>query len=151
MNRQGKFASVAVLRIQEDCRMSGRSRRDIPAPLARARDRFQAWRRARKTGVRIPDRLWRLAVKLADVHGLNRTASVLRLDYYSLKKRVELSKSVVQPAAAAFVELAPSRLSASGECVIEFEDGAGASMRVHLKGYAAPDLMTLSRSFWNAE
>ena len=27
--------------------MGGRKRRDIPTPLARGRDRFEAWRRAR--------------------------------------------------------------------------------------------------------
>ena len=70
--------------------MHRRKRRDIPRPLARGRKRFQAWRRTRKAGTRIPERLWALAVKRADAHGLNRTASVLRLDYYSLKKRVEV-------------------------------------------------------------
>jgi hypothetical protein len=47
------------------------------------------------------------------------------------------------------VEL-PSMPLAS-ECVIEFEDGAGASMRVHLKGTDLPDVLALGRSFWNAE
>ena len=69
--------------------MVGRKNRDIPAPLARGRDRFEVWRRTRKVGTRIPKQLWSLAVKLVDGHGLNRTASVLGLDYYSLKKRVE--------------------------------------------------------------
>ena len=73
--------------------MVGRKHRDIPAPLARGRDRFDSWRRTRKAGTRIPNKLWSLAVKLADGHGLNRTASVLGLDYYSLKKRVAARKS----------------------------------------------------------
>jgi hypothetical protein len=34
--------------------------------------------------------------------------------------------------------------------VIEWEDVAGARMRVHLKGQDVPDLLALSRSFWNA-
>jgi hypothetical protein len=29
------------------------------------------------------------------------------------------------------------------------EDAGGAKMRVHWKGFAAPDLAALSRSFWN--
>ena len=73
--------------------MAGRRHCDIPAPLARGRDRFEVWRRARKPGARIPDELWTLAVKLADDHGLSRTASVLKLDYYSLKKRVAAKSS----------------------------------------------------------
>ena len=129
--------------------MKGRNRRDIPAALARGRDRFRNWRRTRKRGTRIPVPLWNLAVKLARAHGLAFTASILKLDYYALKKRVEPGKDAVRSAAPAFVELSP--LAASGECVIELEDGAGASMRVHLKGYDAPDLTALSRSFYNAE
>ena len=131
--------------------MVGEKRRDIPSPLARGRDRFEIWRRTRKVGTRIPDRLWALAVKLADAHGLNRTASVLRLDYYSLKKRVGSTNSRASSLTPAFIELSPPSLAASGKCVIEFEDGAGASMRVYLKGCDAPDLVALGRSFWSGE
>jgi hypothetical protein len=46
-----------------------------------------------KWGVQIPDELWMLAAKLSDEHGLSRTASVLKLDYYSLKKRVAAKSS----------------------------------------------------------
>ncbi|MCH7725712.1 MAG: hypothetical protein IH991_04420 [Planctomycetes bacterium] len=131
--------------------MVGRKRRDIPTPLARGRDRFEVWRRTRKVGARIPDKLWSLAVKLVDAHGLNRTASVLRLDYYSLKKRVEARNSVSTPVPRAFIELASPSLAASGECVVEFEDGSGASIRVHLRGCDSPDLVALGRIFWSSE
>ena len=67
--------------------MAGRRHLDIPAALGRGRDRFEGWRRTRQAGTRIPDELWSLAVKLADGHGLSRTASGLGLDYYSLRKR----------------------------------------------------------------
>jgi hypothetical protein len=90
-------------------------------------------------------------VKLADGHGLNRTASVLGLDYYSLKKRVEARKPDSMSVPPAFIELSPPSLGASGECVVEFEDGAGASMRVHLRGCDVPDLVALGRSFWSGE
>jgi hypothetical protein len=32
-----------------------------------------------------------------------------------------------------------------------WEDAAGAKMRVHLKGVEAPDVVALSRSFWEAQ
>lgn len=131
--------------------MVGRKHRDIPAPLARGRDRFEAWRRTRKAGTRIPNKLWSLAVKLVDGHGLNRTASILGLDYYSLKKRVEARNSDSTSVPPTFIELSPPLPSASGECVVEFEDGAGASIRVHLRGCDAPDLVALGRSFWGGE
>ena len=131
--------------------MVGRKRRDVPASLARGRGRFDAWRRVRKVRTRIPDQLWKLAVKLAVAHGLNRTASVLKLDYSSLKKRVEARNAVASLATPAFVELSPPSVTAAGECVVEFEDGAGASMRIHLRGCDIPDLVALGRSFWSGE
>ncbi len=128
--------------------MSGRKRRDVPRSLARGRDRFDAWRRVRKVKARIPGQLWDLAVKLAVAHGLNRTASVLKLDYYSLKKRVA-AKDAATSSAGAFVEVSPLPMTAVGECVVEFEDVAGARMRIHLSGCEVPDLVALGRSFWS--
>ena len=131
--------------------MVGRRRCDIPTPLARGRDRCEVWRRTRKAGTRIPGKLWPLAVELAEGHGLNRTASVWGLDYYALKKRVEARNSDSTSLPPAFIELSPPSLAASGECVVEFEDGAGAILRVHLRGCDAPDLAALGRSFWSGE
>ena len=131
--------------------MVGRKRLGIPTPLVRGRARFEDWRRTRKAGARIPDKLWSLAVKLVDGHGLNRTASVLGLDYYSLKKRVEARHSDSTSVSPAFLELSPLPVAAPRECVIEFEDGLGASLRVHLRGGDAPDLVALGRSFWSHE
>ena len=128
--------------------MGGRKRCEVPASLARGRERFESWRRARKIGTRIPERLWTLAVKLANAHGLNRAAAELRLDYYALKKRVEAAKARSRSATSAFVELPPPPPAIAGECVIEFEDAAGACLRVHLKGCDAPDLVALGRGFW---
>ena len=130
--------------------MVGRKRRDVPASLARGRDRFDAWRQVRKVRTRIPEPLWNLAVKLAVAHGLNRTASVLKLDYYSLKKRVEVRSVAATSATPAFVEFSPPRVT-TAEYVVEFEDGAGARMRIHLRGCDVPDLVALGRSFWSGE
>ncbi len=131
--------------------MAGRKRSNIPTPLTRGRIRFEVWRRTRKVGARIPDRLWALAVKLADAHGLSRTASALKLDYNAVKKRVNSRGSDSALVSPAFIEISPPTLAASGECVVEFEHGSGASMRVHLRGCDAPDLVALSRSFWSGE
>ena len=87
--------------------MVGRKARNIPASLARGRDRFENWRGSRKVRSRIPNQLWDLAVKLAVAYGLNRAASVLKLDYYSLKKRVEAKDAATSSVASAFVEVSP--------------------------------------------
>jgi hypothetical protein len=130
--------------------MGGKNRREVPPELARARDRFVSWRRTRRPKSRIPEPLWALAVKLTFAHGLHRTASALRLDYYSLKRRVEATQGPQDSTDPAFIELPPA-VTAGRECVFEFEDGAGVSLRVHLRGYDAADLAAVGRSFRNAE
>ena len=113
------------------------------------------WRRTRKPGVRIPERLWASAVKLAATHGLHPTAPALRLDYYSLKKRHEraAAASSAQPSenGPAFVELTAPCASGLREWVIDFENDAGAKMRIHGKGGEALDVVALARSFWKVE
>ena len=127
--------------------MAGRKRGDISGSLSRGRDRFEAWRRSRQVGARIPEKLWSLAVTLADAHGLSRTASVLMLDYHALKKRVAAKKSESRSAAPAFFEVVPPSPATAGECVVELEDGSGVRMRVHLRGCDAVDVVALCRSF----
>ena len=131
--------------------MAGRKRGEISRSLARGRDRFEAWRRTRKVGARIPERLWTLAVKLAREQGLSRTAFALKVDYYALKKRVEPKDTDSAPLSGTFVEISPPSPAASSECVIECEDGSGASLRVHLRGCEIPDLAALARCFWSGE
>ena len=121
---------------------------EVPAALSRLAQRFIAWRRRRARGERIPQSLWNAAVKMAGKYGLNLTARVLKLDYYSLKKRLESADEATP--SSTFVEL-PSSPLVSSECVIEWEDAAGARMRVHVKGPHLPDVLALSRSFWNAD
>jgi hypothetical protein len=128
----------------------GTSRRGgLPLDLARARSRFDAWRFLRARGERIPRRLWTLAVQLAKRHGVSRTATALRLDYYGLQERAEAISAERPPHGPAFVELS-SPLVVSKRCLIKLNNGAGASMRVHLVGYETADVEALTRTFWNA-
>jgi hypothetical protein len=132
--------------------MRTRSARDLPARLKGLQRRLEHWRRTREGHSRIPETLWASAVKAAGRYGLNPTAQALRLDYYSLKKRVEAAacrRASDREGATAFVELAPAPPTGSSECMLELEDPGGAKMRVHLKGVEAPDLAALSRSFWS--
>ena len=132
--------------------MGSRKRLEVPSSLTRLGQRFVTWRKTRSPGARIPESLWNSAVKMAGKYGVSPTARALKLDYYSLKKRTDAaSRSVPTPT---FVELPSAALSvssASSECVIQWEDAAGARMRVHVKGQNLPDVLALSRSFWNAD
>jgi hypothetical protein len=69
--------------------MDTSSHGQLPTDLVQAQQRFQAWRGQRTPGTRIPQSLWAIAVKLAKVHGVSRTAAALRLDDYRLKQRAE--------------------------------------------------------------
>jgi hypothetical protein len=121
----------------------------LSADLARGRSRFQAWRQKREPGSRIPQDLWDMAVGLARIHGVSRTATVLGLDYYGLRKRVEAAVARPQATSTSFVEL-PSPIRVGKECRLELDNGTGAIMRVHLVGYEAADVAAVSRSFWDA-
>ena len=129
----------------------GTSKREkLPPDLELGRSRFQAWRRQRKAGGRIPQALWAMATRLAKAHGVSRTATVLRLDYYRLKDRVEaVTAGGPKASRHAFVELTPPVIVAK-QCRFEFDNGSGATMRVQLVGYDAAEVEALSRSFWNA-
>jgi hypothetical protein len=133
--------------------MHGRFRAEVPAELAKLARRFAAWRRSREAGTRIPQQLWDAAVDVASRHGLSRTATVLALGFYDLRRRLALSSrgkrdtqaSSLQPA---FVELPP--IAAGRECIIEFENRDGSRMRMHVKGMSVPDLVALGQSFWGS-
>ena len=135
--------------------MAGRRDGGGHGDLAQAARQFAQWRRTHAYGSRIPKALWDLAVELAVAHGLSRTATTLKLGYYSLKKRLaERASAGALPhsgvALPTFVELTPGPLGNTCECTIELEKRDGARMRIEVKGASAPDLAAVSRSFWES-
>ncbi|HTY63551.1 MAG TPA: hypothetical protein VMG30_14990 [Acidobacteriota bacterium] len=112
--------------------------------------RFDAWRKSHKPRTRIPDRLWDSAVRIAGQYGLHRTAKVLHLDYYALKKRLDAA-GIKQGAAPSFIELSPPALERIPEYVIELETRNGSKMRIQIRGVGAPDLNALSSTFWRGK
>jgi hypothetical protein len=123
----------------------------LPPQMESVRQRLERWRRNRKHRSPIPKGLWASAADLACRYGLAKTARALRLDYYSLKERMEAGKrqgSRKMSAQPAFVELIPPPAPAVPECTMELENSSGARMRIHLKGAGMPDLTDLSESFW---
>jgi hypothetical protein len=136
--------------------MDTRTTRGLPVRLEGVRQRFEKWRRTRKVRSPIPETLWASAVKMAGTFGLHRTAKTLRVNYYTLKKRVEreaaaASRTPEEDPVTTFFELTPPVASGSCECTMELEDSGGAKMRIRLNGVEAPDLAALSRSFWQSE
>ena len=133
--------------------MAKRDQSELSAEFDLARERFAAWRLTRKPRARIPQELWELAARLAAVHGVHRRARALKLEYYSLKKRVEAvpdpSDNCSVPRTAAFVEL-PSVVAAAKECVLELEEETR-RLRVQLTGYEAVDVVTIGQRLWSGQ
>jgi len=120
----------------------------VPEQLQLLSCQLEEWRNAHPRRSRLPEELAAAAVELARQHGLFRTAQTLRLDYTNLKKRVQTAPGMRATAPAAFMELvAPSPVT--GECTVEVESARG-KLRVAVKGTAAPDVMSLIRS-WMTE
>jgi hypothetical protein len=134
--------------------MKTRSQSNVPARLARGRERFDKFRKKHKGYRRLPDSLWSAAVKLAQAYGVNRTARTLRLDYSGLKKRLESTVAVAPseaPPGPGFIELLPSELTAAAECALECRRPDGTMIRIHLKAAQLPDLTALSHSLWDGD
>ena len=120
---------------------------DFSAACSRVQRKLEQWRQRHRPRVPISEGLWREATELARTHGINRAARALRLDYYSLKKRVATAAGTGERAPE-FVEILPGGLSAGRpECLIEVEDPGGVKLRIHLQGGAFPDVATLTRAF----
>lgn len=132
--------------------MKSGSRRPSRDLLSDARRQFERWRATRKRGTRIPERLWRAAAAAGREHGVSKTGQVLGLDYYALKKRVESASEegpmVEPPSEIKFFELPLGVASGRPECVVEYDDGQGARLRVELQGAALAELETVARALW---
>lgn len=122
--------------------------------LVGVKERFASWRTKRTRGERIPERLWDAAVKVAAEIGVNQTAKALVLDYYALRRRLEAVSE--ESVATGFIELPTPAIDAvntttASECIIELEDDAGASMRMHIKGVDLASIASLGHSLWKAK
>lgn len=129
--------------------MSPRPPANVPTPLSLARRQFDQWRRRQRGRKRLPRELWSNAVALAREHGINKTARTLGLKYDSLKKHLEATPPGalgLGTAGTEFLELLPREMMPSSiECTIEWEEGSGGKMRMHVKGASTADLVSLAR------
>lgn len=123
----------------------------VPTELKELSGQIEQWRRTRPRLAAMPEPLWTLSVNAARQHGLARVARFLRLDYYSLKERIEspeLGRGSTSAAKPTFIELPPLPVSPVSECTIELEHPHGRKMRIHIKGAPMPDVTALSRTLW---
>jgi hypothetical protein len=117
--------------------------------LAQAKQGFDRWRRDRKRGRQIPDRLWRMAAEAASIYGVNATARELRLNSTRLKEQLHaLGPSPAPEDTPGFVEFPWLGAIPVSECILEAEDGEGSRLRIHLKGGAISQAVSLGRMLW---
>jgi hypothetical protein len=123
------------------------------ARLEKVRSRFERWRKSKEGRSRIPETLWRAAVRLASHYSVHQISRALRLNHTDLKKRVDAVEGAdrsERDSRPTFVEVDLRESGGPAECVVELENSSGARMRIQLKG-TVPDLTALSRSFWSGE
>lgn len=129
--------------------MSPRPPTNVPTPLSIARRQLDQWRNQQQGRKRLPRELWSKAVVLAREHGINKTARILGLKYESLKKHLEAAPPGASDPGEArpeFMELLPREMMPSSiECMIEWEEGNGGKMRMHVKGARLADLVSFAR------
>ncbi len=131
--------------------MSTKQPAKISIALTTARRQFDHWRSRHRKRARLPKELWRLAAVLAREHGLNKTARALGLGYYSLKKHLaDAGAEELLPAKAKpdFIEFLPDLMRPGAvECTIEWADGSGATVWMHIKGAGLSELASLAGVF----
>ncbi len=132
--------------------MKHRSKSPLPTKLTQGLKCFERWRSKQKPRTRLPGHLWLLATDLAREFGLNPTASILRLDYYGLKKRLERpvgDDTSPTTANLSFLELPPIQAKPIAECTIECQNAEGTQIRIQLKGLDLRDLTVLCGELWS--
>jgi len=129
------------------------ARSEITPDIADLCEQVVRWRQTRRHRERMPEPLWALAASLARQHTVARIARLARLDYYTLKERLDspVDSPANQEGRPAFVELPVSLCAPSAECIIEMEHPRGGRMRIQVKGGATPDFAALSHGFWSRE
>ncbi len=105
--------------------------------LEEVQGQFQAWRRQRTKGQRIPEELWQAAVALYPRYSVYKISRTLRLDHMDLKGRVGVgekrrSKGRQEPQ---FIELPfTSSAADTAECMVKVRDRRGSRIHIKVKG-----------------
>jgi len=121
----------------------------IRAELTELRDRLEEWRKSGGRGRRIPEDLWMEAERFARRHGLHVVSRTLRLDYYSLKRRLVTTLPAERPQSTpAFVEVSVGQLVSASGCTVEIARPDGAHLSIRVPGDV--DLAALTTAFLTA-
>src|ERR1022692_3485893 len=130
-----------------------------PRELSRMRQRLDDWRKGNARGVAFPEKLWASAGRLAQRHGVFRSARALGLEYNKLKRASDgavgrISGEAKRPAvqkAMRFIELTGALPGSPRECRLSLRKLSGQRLQVEMApGAAAEVVLQLCRSGWDA-
>lgn len=111
--------------------------------------RFDQWRKTRKKREAIPDELWSAAVKLAEELSVFKVAKSLRLNYASLKKRVnQLPPRVhTENQASSFIEIPVMSAGNAQQYRVDIHRSDGSLMQIRLPHGEGTQLSALIGAF----
>jgi hypothetical protein len=127
----------------------------VPESITQLQAELEQFRSTHPRRARLPQSMWQSAAELAQSHGIYMVARWLRLDYSTLKKRVNGSaepsagrRKKSPPRFVEWIGAAPARVD---EYVIEFESARGPKLRIHCKTATPPDWAALLRAWRRVE
>jgi hypothetical protein len=113
--------------------------------------RWTRWRRGRNRG-RVPNELWRQAVDVAAVYGVESTATRLNVEVDRLREQLRQQHGVSgRSAPPAFVELSSIPaipVNPGREWTVELEEVSGRKLRVACKGLSTAQVIEVAQSLW---
>lgn len=121
-----------------------------PAQVQVVRNRFDSWRKNKRGRERIPEPLWRAAVKLCErcsVHGVSRW---LRLNSTALRHRLNGNHTLGHsndktPAFIEWVATSPAPIPPSAaEYVVELEGAQGPNVRIRMRAAHVAEVAELA-------
>ena len=117
--------------------------------VVNVRARFDQWRKTRKKREAIPDELWSAAVELAEELSVFKVARSLRLNYTSLKNRVNqiCPKVHTEIEASSFIEIPVMTAGHDEHCRVDIQRSDGSQMQIRLPIGGKPELSALVRAF----
>jgi len=123
---------------------------NLKLTLEKAQEQFTIWRKTRKKRGSIPEKLWNVAISLAETYTIHQISKGLNLNHTVLKDRVEATRMMPsgEPNQPTFIELPPM---ASGEVSLELENKTGGKMKIHVKGHTDINLVLLTQTFWGQQ
>ncbi len=131
-----------------------KANRTVSLDIEEVGHRLAMWRKTRRRGERIPERLWAGAAALARARGVGVVSRTLGLHYGGLKRRAEAAqpgrpkRCGLEPPPG-FVEVPiVGGAGPAPHCTVELERGAGRRMTIRWEGQPALEVVGLAEAFW---